>query len=159
FLVMPLLAGWTLQDRLKQRGAPPIPEAVRIAREVAEALAAAHALGIMHRDVKPGNIWLEAPHGRVKLLDFGLARAEVGEQRTHSGGVVGTFGYMAPEQGGGKAVLQSDLFSLGCVLYEMLTGAAPFHADNPMGVMANLLMHNPPPPHTVNPRVPPALSA
>jgi serine/threonine protein kinase len=102
FLVMEFLAGETLDERLKRDGKLPVGEALRVGREVAEGLAAAHAKGLIHRDVKPANVWLEAPRGRVKLLDFGLARAASQDAGlTQQGAVVGTPAYMAPEQGRG----------------------------------------------------------
>src|SRR5262249_28475988 len=99
FLAMPLLRGETLQNRLHREGALAPAEVVRIGREVATGLAAAHAHGLVHRDIKPGNIWLEDGTGRVKILDFGLARPAQDEAHlTQSGAVVGTPAYMAPEQ-------------------------------------------------------------
>jgi WD40 repeat protein len=130
FLAMPLLKGETLADRL-DRGFPlPVRELVRIGREIAQGLAAAHERGLIHRDVKPGNIWLEANTGRVKLLDFGLARSMDRESRmTAIGAVVGTPNYMAPEQAKGEdADARSDLFSLGAVLYYAGTGTLPLRA-------------------------------
>ena len=131
FLAMPFLEGEPLDLRIKRGGdhSPlPIPEAIRIAREVAQGLAVAHEHGVIHRDIKPGNIWLEAPNGRVKILDFGLARTEKeAAHLTASGAIMGTPAYMAPEQARGKHVdARADLFSLGCVLYEMVSGRRPF---------------------------------
>src|SRR5579884_3469374 len=128
FLVMPLLQGETLEKRLALTGPFPVPVAVRIGREIAEALSAAHRKGLIHRHVKPANVWLQTPGWRVKLLDFGLARpAEGGRTRlTRLGQAVGTPSYLAPEQIAGEAEPRSDLFSLGCVLYEMVTGRRPF---------------------------------
>ncbi len=132
FLVMPLLKGESLRVRLERDKRLPWPEAARLAREMAEGLHAAHAAGLVHRDVKPGNVWLKAsPDGgtsHVLLLDFGLARAvEGGGDLSHIGAVVGTRAYMAPEQAEGREVDgRADLFSLGCVLYEMLSGRKPF---------------------------------
>jgi serine/threonine protein kinase len=121
FLVMPLLQGETLQARLKRtRWALRVAEALRIAREIAEGLEAAHAARTIHRDVKPANVWLEEGTGRVKLLDFGLARpAEADGQMTGAGAVLGTPAYMSPEQasGGRHVDARTDLFSLGTVLY------------------------------------------
>src|SRR5260370_27478089 len=115
----------------------PVGEAVRIARWTAEGLAAAHARGLIHRDVKPANLWLEAPAGGVKILDFGLARAAGGVGPTQQGAVLGTPGYMAPEQVDGEELdARCDLFSLGCVLYGTLTGRAAFQ-----GQTTNALLH------------------
>ena len=102
-------------------------DVLRVGRELADGLAAAHAAGLIHRDIKPDNIWLEAPHERVKLLDFGLARPVNDHgQLTQAGAIVGTPAYMAPEQGRGEVVgTRADLFSLGCVLYHMAVGRSP----------------------------------
>jgi formylglycine-generating enzyme required for sulfatase activity len=163
FLVMALLRGETLEARLKRTRRPlPLAEALRIGREVAEGLAAAHEAGLIHRDVKPANVWLEAPAARVKLLDFGLARLSEGEGvKTRSGAVLGTPAYMSPEQAaGGKGVdARADLFSLGAVLYEMLTGTRAFKGDSWMEVLANRLRMKPPAPHAVNAAVPEEVSA
>src|SRR5262249_8326281 len=125
---MELLDGEPLDRWLERAGTPPPGEAVRIGREVALALAAAHARGLVHRDVQPANVWLEAPSGRVKLLAFGLARPQDADARlTQSGLVVGTPEYMSPEQARGETIDgRSDLFSLGCILYLMVTGRPPF---------------------------------
>jgi serine/threonine protein kinase len=151
FLAMPLLRGETLHDRLHHlQGALPLPDALRIGREIAEGLAAAHGAGLIHRDVKPANIWLEsAPAGdptpprrtggRVKLLDFGLARTSASPSLTQSGVVVGTPAYMAPEQARNELIdHRADLFSLGCILYEMTTGARPFTGGDTMAVLMSL---------------------
>src|SRR5258707_1314021 len=115
---MPLLKGEPLDARLKRQGSLSMPETVRIGREVAAAPAAAHEAGLIHRDIKPANIWLE-DDGRVKILDFGLARrVETNQPLTQEGEVLGTPAYMSPEQAWGDAVdFRSDLFSLGTVLY------------------------------------------
>ncbi len=137
---------------------------------MAEGLAAAHAQGLIHRDVKPANVWLETPSGQseesghrghVKLLDFGLARAE--DDKTHltsSGVIVGTPAFMAPEQARSENVDgRADLFSLGCVLYVMLTGKRPFVGETTMGLLSALALDTPEEPHKVNPAVSPAVSA
>jgi serine/threonine protein kinase len=163
FFAMPLLRGESLQARLR-RGTTLTPaEAVRIGRETAEGLAAAHTAGLIHRDVKPANIWLESrPAGppRVRLLDFGLARPVAASERlTHSGAVLGTPAYMAPEQARGREVdHRGDLFSLGCVLYRLCTGTLPFPGDDTIAVLAALARDEPVPPHALNPELPPALS-
>ncbi len=128
-------------------------------REMALGLAAAHDRGMIHRDIKPGNIWLEMPKGRVKILDFGLARAAGSDvQVTQSGAIVGTPAYMAPEQARGEKVdPRCDLFSLGCVLYRLATGAMPFKGGDTMSVLMSLAMDTPLPPLKVNPQLPPAL--
>jgi hypothetical protein len=127
FLVMPLLPGESLEARLKREPRLPPAEALRIGREAAEGLAAAHQEGLVHRDVKPGNVWLRRPGGSVVLLDFGLARPWQGPGLTASREVLGTLSYMSPEQAaGGEVDHRSDLFSLGCVLYRLCTGKQPF---------------------------------
>jgi tRNA A-37 threonylcarbamoyl transferase component Bud32 len=150
YIVMPLLRGQTLSARLlelREKSARLSPlEAVRCARQMAEGLAAAHEKGIIHRDVKPANVWLKAPDGTAVLLDFGLARAcECQQELTQVGAVVGTPSFMAPEQAAGEAVdARADLFSLGCVLYEMLTGERAFGGTCIMTILVKLAAHTPP---------------
>jgi serine/threonine protein kinase len=159
FLVMPLLDGESLEDRLKGGPLPP-GEVVRVGREAALGLAAAHVKGIVHRDVKPANLWLEAPAGRVKVLDFGLARAaDARDGLTSPGAVLGTAAYMAPEQVNGGAVdARSDLFALGAVLYRCATGKPAFSGPTLTAILRAVAEHDPPPPHEVDPTVPVALS-
>lgn len=137
FIVMQLLHGETLDDRLKRERWLPLAEALRIAREAAEGLAEAHEKHLVHRDIKPANVWLETARPdetveRVKLLDFGVARpVTVQEHLTQSGRIVGTPSYMSPEQACGMPLDQrSDLFSLGCLIYAMLAGKSPFERAN-----------------------------
>jgi WD40 repeat protein len=160
FLVMQLLRGESLADRLKRERRLAPAEVLRIGGEMAEGLAAAHERGLIHRDIKPANVWLAGPHGRVKLLDFGLVRVAEGDaQLTAEGVVAGTPAYMAPEQAEGQAVdARSDLFSLGCVLYRACTGAAPFPGHNRMAVLASLARHQPLPPRQLNAEIPEGLS-
>ncbi|HUG93010.1 MAG TPA: serine/threonine-protein kinase, partial [Planctomycetaceae bacterium] len=148
YLAMPLLAGEALHARLRREGRLPAAEIVRIGRETAEGLAAAHDRGLIHRDIKPANLWLEGPKQRVKILDFGLARAVADTtELTASGAVVGTPWYMSPEQARGEQVdPRSDLFSLGCVLYQMCTGEPPFKGTDVLSVLSALALHHPPPP-------------
>lgn len=159
FLAMELLEGESLDDRLHRERTLPVAEVVRIGRQVAEGLAAAHARALIHRDIKPGNVWLEGPHGKVKLLDFGLARSESETaQLTQSGAVVGTPAFMAPEQARGEAVdARSDLFSLGALLYRMASGRLPFRGEGTMAVLTSLATEQPPPVAELNPEVPAAL--
>jgi urea transport system substrate-binding protein len=161
FLAMELLQGESLNERITRAGPLPWPEAVRIGREVCDGLAAAHAQGLIHRDVKPANIWLEAPAGRVKLLDFGLARAAGSRtDLTQTGKVVGSPEYMSPEQAQGDVLdPRTDLFSLGAVLYMMCTGRMPFQGDSVMAVLYALGTRTPKPVRDLKPDVPPALAA
>jgi serine/threonine protein kinase len=161
FLAMPFLRGESLQDRLQREGKVPLAEVLRIGRETAEGLAAAHARGLMHRDIKPANIWLEEGRGRVKIVDFGLARAVGGEAGlTQSGMIVGTPQYMAPEQTGGQPIdCRCDLFSLGCVLYRLSTGELPFQGPTVLAVLAALATVQPKPLTELNPDLPPAFVA
>ena len=139
YLVMQMIEGESLEERLARTGAPDVKEIVRIGREIAEGLAAAHAKGLIHRDVKPANVLLEQGTGRVKLTDFGLARAAEDVRLTLSGMVTGTPLYMAPEQARGEEVdHRGDLFSLGVLLYELCTGRTPFEAKTPLAVMKKL---------------------
>jgi WD40 repeat protein len=160
YLAMELLEGEPLDKRLDREKRPPLREALRIGREIAEGLAAAHARGLVHRDIKPGNVWLEGPGALVKVLDFGLARAsEEGTQLTQQGAIVGTPAYMAPEQANGEAVdARCDLFSLGVVLYRMCTGQLPFQGRDALSTLMAVVAYNPPPPAEVEPTIPPALS-
>ncbi|HEU4828491.1 MAG TPA: serine/threonine-protein kinase, partial [Gemmatimonadales bacterium] len=140
YYVMPRLEGETLRDRIAREGALPIDEAVDIARQVAQALAYAHAQGIIHRDIKPANILLSA--GEAVVADFGIARAvdRAGEvdRITDSGLTLGTPAYMAPEQTTGDSQLdgRADIYALGCVLYEMLGGTPPFSGATAAAVIA-----------------------
>jgi serine/threonine-protein kinase len=150
YLAMELLAGETLHARMLASGRLPWREAIAIARGVCGALAEPHALGIVHRDVKPANVFLEAG-GRVRVLDFGIAKhVELGHadaDLTRQGELVGTLDYMAPEQlVGGGASAQADIFAIGVVLHEMVAGARPFaEAAGALGQLAALLGSEPAP--------------
>ena len=162
YLVMPLLQGRTLEARLKSEPKLLLREALRIGREVAEGLSAAHARGLIHRDVKPANVWLEGDRGRVKLVDFGLARvADESARLTADGALMGTPAYMAPEQARGAAGIdhRCDLFSLGVVLYRMVTGLVPFSAPSTPETLTALVNTAPRHPREIDPAVPPAVSA
>jgi eukaryotic-like serine/threonine-protein kinase len=141
YLAMEWLEGETLEDRLA-RGTLGPADAVRVASLVLEALSAAHARGIVHRDIKPGNIFLVGRKlGNVRLIDFGIARRVIESKRlTRSGSTVGTPLYASPEQARGRADLdgRADIFSLGCVLFEALTGEPPFTGDSPLAVMLSV---------------------
>ena len=146
FLVMEWLEGENLADRLG-RGALPPDAALGIVRGTAEALALAHAMGIVHRDIKPSNLFLVGgDFERLKLLDFGIARYPRSQALTGTGAILGTVGYMAPEQASGARDVdaRADVFALGCVLYECLTGRPPFRADRAFAVLAKVLYDEPP---------------
>ena len=138
FYVMPFVEGETLEERIAREGPLPVEEALRIAREVADALAHAHQRGVIHRDIKPSNILFEAGH--AVIADFGVARAvdaAGAEGMTSTGLTVGTPAYMSPEQATGSEVDgQADIYALGCVLWEMLTGEAPFQGPTPLAILA-----------------------
>ncbi len=150
YLAMPLLRGCSLHDRLQAAAGPlPLREILRIGREACAALAAAHDRGLVRRDIKPGNIWLEASPGResgdfrVKILDFGLAQA-MQHAEADSGKIVGTPAFMAPEQAQAKATdARADLFSIGCVLYCMAAGQAPFQGQDTINLLFNVAMKEP----------------
>ncbi len=155
YLVMPYMAGVSLQKRLDEQGPLQLTEILRIAMQVAAGLAAAHAQGLVHRDIKPANILLENGVERVKITDFGLARAVDEARLTQSGVVAGTPEYMSPEQARGESVdARSDLFSLGGVLYAMCTGHAPFRAGNTPALLFRVATESPPPIRAVNPNIP-----
>jgi hypothetical protein len=163
FIVMPRLEGETLDSRLAREGTLPAAEVIRVGREAALGLAAAHRRGLIHRDVKPTNLWLEGPAGRVKVLDFGLAKASdasgAGDSLTRRGAVLGTPAYMAPEQVAADILdARADLFSLGAVLYTAATGRPPFDGKGIAAILRAVAEHHPPPPDAINPLVPPGLS-
>jgi len=160
YIAMPLLLGETLEDRLQHVPLLTLEEIVRIGIEVAEGLDAAHRHGLIHRDVKPANVWLEQPFSSVRLLDLGLAREITKDSLlTHSGIVMGTPAFMSPEQArGDKLDPRSDLFSLGCILYQMTAGARPFSDPTPMGVLNQIQHHHPPRVSAMTSAVPTMLS-
>src|SRR5262245_15604965 len=150
FIVTELVEGETLAERLRHGPMSP-DEAVSVALDVSRALEAAHARGLIHRDIKPGNVML-LPDGRVKVVDFGIARAAGSDTLTGTGVVLGSTAYLAPEQASGQPVDErADLYALGCVLYEMVTGAVPFDADTPVATMYRHVNEDPPPPSTIRP--------
>jgi WD40 repeat protein/formylglycine-generating enzyme required for sulfatase activity len=178
YLAMELLEGESLEARLAREGKLPVSEVLHLGRQIALALAAAHKTGLIHRDIKPGNIWLESlseprtsvsgsplpdgrsPDSRVKILDFGLARAtSESAQLTQQGAIIGTPAYMAPEQGQGKKLdARCDLFSLGCVLYRMATGEKPFRGNDVISTLMAVATETPRPPQMLEPGLPRALS-
>jgi serine/threonine protein kinase len=134
YIVLEFVDGETLKDRIRREGPLPIGEAVAYAIEIARALGAAHDRHIVHRDVKPQNVLIDG-EGSAKVTDFGIARTLEEDGLTDDGRVLGTTDYVSPEQALGRPVTgQSDLYSLGIVLYEMLTGEVPFHGENPVAV-------------------------
>jgi tetratricopeptide (TPR) repeat protein len=160
YYVMPLIEGESLRDRLKTEGQLPLDEALRIADDVADGLSFAHARGIVHRDVKPSNILLSG--GRALVADFGIARAmhvAGGSELTSSGILLGTPTYMSPEQASGESELdaRSDVYALGCVLYEMLAGEPPFGGPTPQVVIARQVAATAPSLALVRPDLPPAV--
>jgi serine/threonine protein kinase len=181
YIAMPLLRGTTLESWLRAHEGQtlPLPVILKLGKQIAQGLAAAHAVGLVHRDIKPANIFLQAtvvdPSGRgtlvptsplagdfrAKILDFGLARPSAGEQNlTQSGMILGTPAYMAPEQArrGGKVSHRTDLFSLGVVLYRLCTGRLPFLGDDMMSTLMATATEEPVPPRDINPNLPPSLS-
>ena len=157
YLVMELVSGETLAERIKREGAVPVEEALAIAKQIAEALEAAHEKSIIHRDLKPANVKV-TPEGKVKVLDFGLAKAfegdatgeDIGNSPTLSmpatmqGVILGTAAYMSPEQARGKAVdKRTDLWAFGCVLYELLTGKAAFRGEDTTDILAAVVRAEP----------------
>jgi Tol biopolymer transport system component len=157
YLVMELVSGETLAERVKRDGAVPIEEALAIAKQIAEALEAAHEKGIIHRDLKPANVKV-TPEGKVKVLDFGLAKAFEGDAAsedtsnsptlsraaTMQGVILGTAAYMSPEQARGKSVdKRTDIWAFGAVLYELLTGKPAFHGEDITEILASVVKSEP----------------
>jgi hypothetical protein len=156
FIVMELVVGRTLRQVMDETGALPPGQAVTVAAAVCEGLEAAHAAGLVHRDITPANIVLN--DGEVKILDFGIARADGTRAATATGAVLGTAAYLSPEQAAGQqAGPQSDLYSLGCVLFEMLAGRPPFTADSAVGLAYRQVHDDPGPPSAWRPGLPPRL--
>ncbi|MEX0875720.1 MAG: Stk1 family PASTA domain-containing Ser/Thr kinase [Actinomycetota bacterium] len=146
FIVMEYVEGKSLKDHLAEEGQLETVDACRIAREVLAALAYAHRTGLVHRDIKPGNI-LISDEGKVQVTDFGIARAEAGSTMTQTGTILGTAYYLSPEQAQGLPLDgRSDIYSLGIVLYEMLTGRRPFEGDSPVSIAYKHVREMPRPP-------------
>ena len=155
FLVMQYVPGESLQSRLDREGTLDVCEILRIGMQTASGLAAAHAQGLVHRDVKPANVLLEKGVERSLLADFGLARASDDASLTRTGHHLGTPQYMSPEQARGDAVdARSDLFSLGSVMYAMCTGRPPFRAESSYGVLRRITDSEPRPIREINPNIP-----
>jgi uncharacterized protein (TIGR03067 family) len=160
YLVMSYIRGGSLQKRLDKDGRLPVVEVLRIGSQIAAGLAAAHNQGLVHRDIKPENILLEEGVERVTITDFGLARAVDDNTVTQQGTIAGTPQYMSPEQARGEQVdQQSDLFSLGSVLYALCTGRPPYRSDTSWGVMRKIMDDVPTPVQELNAEVPRWLSA
>ena len=162
YYVMPYVQGETLRARLERERQLPIDDALRVAREVADALGSAHAHGIIHRDIKPENILLQGGHALV--ADFGIALAVQsagGARMTQTGLSLGTPQYMSPEQATGERVIdaRADIYALGAVLYEMLTGDPPFSGNSVQAIIAKVMSERPVPPHVLRDTVPPHIEA
>src|ERR1051326_295224 len=158
YIAMEFIEGQTLHQLLAKKKVVPIAQTLEIARQVCAGLDAAASHRVVHRDIKPANIMLEASGGTAKIMDFGIAKA--GGGLTSTGQVLGTPNYMSPEQVRGKALDgRSDLFSLGVMLYEMVTGSKPFVGDNVTTIIYKIIHEDPPPPREVNVSVHPGLAA
>ena len=157
---MQLISGESLEQRLTREKRLPIREIVRISLQVARGLAAAYEQGLIHRDIKPGNILLEDSHDSVKLTDFGLARAVDDVRLTRTGFVTGTPLYMAPEQAMGEEPdHRSDLFSLGAIMYEMCAGEPPFTGNSALAILKQITDTKHRPIREINPAIPDWLAA
>jgi serine/threonine-protein kinase len=159
YIVMEFIEGASLKDLITRNVTVSVPDAVRIAGEICDAIGYAHEKGLVHRDLKPQNI-LMTRDGRSKVTDFGIAK-QVGDQTlTQAGYTLGTVQYFSPEQAKGQtATPQSDLYSIGIIIYEMLTGRIPFEGDNPVAIAIKHIDEAPPAPRRFNPNIPPALEA
>jgi serine/threonine protein kinase len=154
YMVMELIEGRNLKDLIREQAPFSVPEAFGVGRQVASALDFAHKRGLVHRDVKPQNIMVTTD-GVAKVTDFGIAISHSASQLTRTGMVIGTVHYFSPEQAQGKPVTPaSDIYSLGVILYEMLTAHLPFEAENAIGVAMQHLHSEPPSPWDYNPDLP-----
>ena len=160
YLVQEFIDGENLEQELAVKGKFSEAEMLVVLREILKVLDFVHSRGSIHRDIKPANIWVERKSGRVKILDFGLARtADDDTQLTQSGAIIGTPAYMAPEQGRGERVdHRCDLFSLGCLLFRLCTGQMPFKGNDTIATLMAVAMENPKRPNELNRDVPSALS-
>jgi serine/threonine-protein kinase len=154
YMAMEYIEGAELRSMLAQGQPLPVEKALDIAAQVADGLAYAHEHQVVHRDIKPANI-LITPQGRAKIADFGIARMRTAETQTQTGVIMGSPKYLSPEQVVGKRADQrSDIFSLGVILYQCLTGNTPFNGDGVSALMYQITNHNPAPPSTINPQIP-----
>ncbi len=159
YIVMEHVEGESMRDRLRREGQLPLREALRIATETAEALAAAHQAGVVHRDIKPHNILL-GQDGSVKVTDFGIARAASGPSQTDTSSILGTVNYVSPEQARGETVgPQGDIYSLGATLFEALTGKPPFDGGDRLAVLHKHVYDRPPRPSQLRPGLPPEVDS
>jgi len=158
YLSMELVKGLTLKQLVEAGEILPTPVGLRIAKQICAGLAAAHEVGVIHRDIKPQNIIIEATGG-LKIMDFGIARLKEERGMTAEGTVVGTPDYMSPEQARGQTLdFRSDIYSTGVVLYEVFTGTLPFDGDSPLAVVLKHIQEAPPSPQARNPRIDPKIS-
>ena len=159
YIVMEYVPGRTLKERIKEEGPVPAAEALHIARQIAGALAQAHASNLVHCDIKPHNI-LVMPDGNVKVADFGIARAVTESTMTYNDNIMGSVHYFSPEQARGTIITpKSDVYSLGVVLYEMLTGRIPFDGNTAVSIARKHLEEEPQPIHALVPNIPPVVEA
>src|SRR4051812_23299849 len=158
YLSMEFVKGLTLKQLVEAGEILPTPVGLRIAKQICAGLAAAHEVGVIHRDIKPQNIIIEATGG-LKIMDFGIARLKEERGMTAEGTVVGTPDYMSPEQARGQVLdFRSDIYSTGVVLYEVFTGTLPFDGDSPLAVVLKHIQEPPPSPQARNPRIDPKIS-
>ena len=159
YIVMEYVPGRTLKERIKEEGALPVAQALRIARQIAGALAQAHANNLVHCDIKPHNI-LVMPDGNIKVADFGIARAVTESTMTYNDNIMGSVHYFSPEQARGTIITpKSDVYSLGVVLYEMLTGRIPFDGNTAVSIARKHLEEEPQPIRSIVPNIPPVVEA
>ena len=159
YLSMEFVKGITLKHLIEQDQLLPTPVALRVAKQACAGLAAAHEMGVIHRDIKPQNIIID-PTGGLKIMDFGIARLTQERGMTVTGTVVGTPDYMSPEQARGLPLdFRSDIYSTGVVLYEMFTGSLPFEGDSPLAVVLKHVQEKPPSPQAKNPKIDPKIAA